>query len=159
MKEITPARAADRLCELGLEESEHSGKNALFERALSRFLALDAGPPQHVFWVPGRLEVFGKHTDYAGGRTLVAAVPKGFAVAAGPRAGSEVHVFDALREQGVVLDSRGREANREGDIARTTGWRNYVQAVVRRLGSNFPGLGLGANLVFASDLPRASGMS
>ena len=133
MKDLTPARVADRLCELGLDEPERSGKAALFELALARFLALGAGPPEHVFWVPGRLEVFGKHTDYAGGRTLVAAVPRGFAVVAGRRAGSEVHVFDALREQGVVLDSVGREAQSPGDGARTTGWRNYVQTVVRRL--------------------------
>src|SRR3954466_10943456 len=97
MKEITPARAADRLCELGLEESEHSGKNALFERALSRFLALDAGPPQHVFWVPGRLEVFGKHTDYAGGRTLVAAAPVPLAVTASARGDSPTRVIAACR--------------------------------------------------------------
>src|SRR5690606_7084874 len=29
------------------------------------------------FFVPGRIEVLGKHTDYAGGRSLLAAVNRG----------------------------------------------------------------------------------
>ena len=33
-----------------------------------------------LFWVPGRVEVAGKHTDYAGGRSLLAAATKGFCV-------------------------------------------------------------------------------
>ena len=45
---------------------------------------LTGGPARHAWWVPGRLEVFGKHTDYAGGRTLVCAVPRGLAVAREP---------------------------------------------------------------------------
>ena len=44
--------------------------------------------------MPGRIEVFGKHTDYAGGRSLLAAVPRGFAVAASPRNDGRVRVMD-----------------------------------------------------------------
>ncbi|MGV2448389.1 UNVERIFIED_CONTAM: galactokinase family protein, partial [Bacillus sp. ATCC 13368] len=32
------------------------------------------------WFVPGRLEVFGKHTDYAGGHSIVAAVDRGIRV-------------------------------------------------------------------------------
>ena len=32
------------------------------------------------WFVPGRLEVFGKHTDYAGGNSLLAAVDRGVTV-------------------------------------------------------------------------------
>ena len=32
------------------------------------------------WFVPGRLEVLGKHTDYAGGRSLLAAVDRGITV-------------------------------------------------------------------------------
>ena len=40
-------------------------------------LRLDGVPPERprrTFFVPGRIEVLGKHTDYAGGRSLVMAV-------------------------------------------------------------------------------------
>src|SRR5262249_36118525 len=38
-------------------------------------------------------------------------------------------------------------------------WRHYVEVTVRRLARNFPGCAFGADVVLASDLPRASGMS
>ena len=151
----TGAYAADRLCELGLDPAERPAKQGLFERALRRFDGLETGRPEHLFWVPGRLEVFGKHTDYAGGRTLVAAVPRGFAVAVGRRADDTVHVIDSARNQSVVLSTNGPS----DEPGPTTGWRKYVETVVGRLSRNFPGSALGANVVLASDLPRASGMS
>ena len=36
------------------------------------------------FYVPGRIEVMGKHTDYAGGRSLLAAASKSFCVVSVP---------------------------------------------------------------------------
>ena len=32
------------------------------------------------FWVPGRVEFLGKHTDYCGGESVLMAVPRGFLV-------------------------------------------------------------------------------
>ncbi len=45
------------------------------------------------------------------------------------------------------------------DTRTLTGWASYVQVVARRLARNFPGAPLGVDLVFASDLPRAAGVS
>ena len=160
MRVVTPLLAVERLIELGLDSAERDAKRTLFELVLGGFRELEAGPPAHVFWVPGRLEVFGKHTDYAGGRTLVAAVPLGFAVAVARREDGMVHVVDAGRRQDMWIDGGGFEGHGSSEaVPATTGWRNYVQTVVHRLARNFPNLRMGANLVFASDLPRASGMS
>lgn len=159
MRVVTPMLAVDRLIELGLDPAGRDAKHALFDRVLEEFRDLHAGPPDHVFWVPGRLEVFGKHTDYAGGRTLVAAVPLGFAVAVARRDDSIIDVVDAGRRQNMRMEGGEIDTAAESDLVATTGWRNYVRTVVRRIARNFPDLRLGANLVFASDLPRASGMS
>src|SRR5947209_1278209 len=57
------------------------------ERKLELFAAVAAalsqpGAPAHCAWfVPGRVEVLGKHTDYAGGRSLVCATERGFCFA------------------------------------------------------------------------------
>ncbi len=108
--------------------------------------------PRWRWWVPGRLEVFGKHTDYAGGRSLVAAVPRGFAVVARERADGVVCVTDAGRGGTVEIDSADpRPASH--------GWSNYVATVVGRLTANFPGATLGTDIVIASDLPSAAGLS
>jgi galactokinase len=94
--------------------------------------------------------VFGKHTDYAGGRTIVAAAPRGFVFLAAPRRAPGVRVVDARTGDEVEAGAAG---------AVFGGWRHYVEVVVRRLSANFPGPPRGASIVFASDVPRASGMS
>jgi galactokinase len=150
---MTGASLARALVERGLQSSEYDGKVRLFEEVLGQHAALQqsVAAPVRAWWVPGRLEVFGKHTDYAGGRTLVASVPRGFAVAARERDDGVVNVVDARNREAVTLRPPFDEA--------FTGWRNYVRVVVRRLARNFQDSALGADIVFSSDLPRASGMS
>jgi galactokinase len=149
---------ADGLVASGLDSAEAPAKRELFDQVLGVFgtRPFVRQPGQFVFWVPGRLEVFGKHTDYAGGRSLVCAVPRGLALAATSRPGS-VHVVDARRQESVTLERVGAD----GTIPpyRHTGWRHYVEVVVRRLARNFPGAPISAEVAFASDLPRAAGMS
>ena len=145
-------RVADHLASLGMAADDAVSRAAQVDRVRAAFAAQTGGPATWSWFVPGRLEVFGKHTDYAGGRTLVAAVPRGFAVAAGPRSDGRVRVRDVRSEVAAEIDP--------ADEARIlTGWASYVQVVARRLAQNFPGAALGLDLVFASDLPRAAGMS
>lgn len=148
---MTGAGLAESLVARGLDPAAAGAKASLFALVLRAFGEVAGGPPRHVWWVPGRLEVFGKHTDYAGGRTLVGAVPSGLAVVVSPRADGSIRVLDARRSDRVVLQP--------GDDAAFTGWHHYVDVVARRLAANFPGAALGADIVFAGDLPRASGMS
>jgi galactokinase len=126
---------------------------------IDRFSAVDAAARQAFgaepvwrLFVPGRLEVFGKHTDYAGGRALVAAVPRGFAVAALPGDGRRVVVFDAASGERGACDMAAPAPGARG-------WLRYVVTVVGRLAANFPGADLSARIVFTSDLPRAAGIS
>jgi galactokinase len=148
---MTGADLAGVLVERGLDPAAGVAKASLFDLVLGAFRSVTGEQARHAWWVPGRLEVFGKHTDYAGGRTLVCAVPSGLAVAASARADGSIRVVDARSGDRVVL-------GRQGDTA-FTGWRHYVDVVTRRLAANFPGASLGGDIVFAGDLPRASGMS
>ena len=136
----------------GLPAADLDGRVALLEEAVRDFHAAHGARPSWMWWVPGRIEVFGKHTDYAGGRSLVAAVPRGFVVVAGPRDDAIISARDA-RWQAAM------EMSLDDDAAVFTGWQNYVGVVARRLKTNFPGARLGADIVFASDLPRAAGVS
>ena len=150
---MTGATLAAMLGGHGLPPGELEAKRDLFDLVLSH-TRQQRGRPLHAWWVPGRLEVFGKHTDYAGGRTLVGAVPRGFAVVARPREDGTLHVVDARRGQEVTLPA-ARPPTPEAYV----GWRHYIDVVARRVAANFPGAPLGADVVIASDLPRASGMS
>jgi galactokinase len=135
----------------GLPAADLDGRVALLDEAVREFRAAQGTDPIWTWWVPGRIEVFGKHTDYAGGRSLVAAVPRGFVIVAGPRADRVVTARDARWRAAMEMTL--------DDAAAFSGWQNYVAVVARRLARNFPGAELGADIVFASDLPRAAGVS
>ncbi len=122
----------------------------MFERALRAMHDGGVTAPSVAVWVPGRLEVFGTHTDYAGGRSLVAALPRGFVFLAAPRTDRVVEVVDALRGERAVIG---------GAQVTPVPWQHYAEVVVSRLDRNFPASRGGATIAFASDLPSAAGMS
>lgn len=108
------------------------------------------------WFVPGRIEVLGKHTDYAGGRTLVAAVDRGVTITCTPPE-------EPPRHAGIIA----RSTALPGDLRISAGtdpqlppghWGRYVQTVVDRLTDNFGPLAP-CGITISSDLPLASGMS
>lgn len=112
------------------------------------------------WFMPGRIEVLGKHTDYGGGRVLVCAVDRGVTVTAqalpdavaGPaRAGvveASTEAFDGTVRLEVGTDPGLPPGH----------WARYVQTVMERLTSNFGEL-RPARISMTSTLPPASGMS
>ena len=143
---------SDHLLSLGFSDDDARSRAALAGAVDRAFAAAVGRPAQWRFWVPGRVELFGKHTDYAGGRSLVAAVPRGFCLAARARADALVRVVDAGRGVETTMDSTDARADRPG-------WATYVATAVARLAANFPEAALGADIVLASDLPPAAGLS
>src|SRR5262245_10034625 len=141
----------DQFARAGFDSGDAASRAALVDEAVAAFRQTTGHRPAWAWFVPGRIEIFGKHTDYAGGRSLVAAVPRGFAVVAGPRPDGIVSAVDARWRVSMEV--------RPGDPRKFGGWASYVAVVTRRLASNFPGAGLGATIVFSSDLPRAAGLS
>lgn len=108
---------------------------------------------QVAFWVPGRIEVLGKHTDYGGGRSLLCAIERGICIAARARTDSAVRVVDANSGDAIEFRLSADVESRPGH------WSNYPITVARRIAMNFPGSLTGADIVFASDLPAAAGVS
>ncbi len=107
-------------------------------------------PPTHAWWVPGRVEVLGKHTDYAGGQVLNCATDVGLVVVACPS--NELIVRVTSNERSITVPLRP-------DTHVDSGLGTYVAAVARRLSRHFPGLKYGCHIAIASNLPAASGMS
>ncbi|MDB4917719.1 MAG: galactokinase [Gemmatimonadetes bacterium] len=140
--------AVDRLVAEGMSLVEAKAKERLLTNC-SRHVH----EPAVSFFVPGRIEVLGKHTDYAGGRSLLCTMERGFVMMSAPRADTVVRVTNAMtdetRELRIGAEQRGERGH----------WSAYFAAVAQRLASDFPHAGRGANIAFASDLPAASGMS
>lgn len=148
-----------RLLAAGMGEHEAERKEALLGKAVGTLVGLSHVGDDVVFraWVPGRIEFLGKHTDYAGGRSLLCAAERGICIAAARRRDDVLRVHDAVSGDAVEF-SLAEHASLETAAARS-GWSTYVHAVAARVVRNF-GLPLsGADIVIASDLPQAAGMS
>ncbi|MGV3708521.1 MAG: galactokinase family protein [Gemmatimonas sp.] len=104
--------------------------------------------------VPGRIEVLGKHVDYAGGRSLLCAVERGFVVVARPHADRSIVVRDATRREAIFMPLDVRSPTPSGPP-----WNVYLSAVARRFTRNFGADVLGCDIAIASNLPPAAGVS
>lgn len=106
------------------------------------------------WFVPGRLEVLGKHTDYMGGRSLLAAVDRGItATLVGVETPRARFVVSTTAVPGELFLTPGVDPGLPAGH-----WGNYVQAALDRLALNFGELSP-ARITFDSNLPLASGMS
>lgn len=139
----------------GMSAPESAAKATLFEKLDRELRLLKAGTPHPHFalFVPGRLEFLGKHTDYAGGRSIVCAIERGICLVAAARSDAQIRILDVGRDSSAnfALDAAIQPSARH--------WSNFPMTVASRLAHDFPAMRTGANIAFASDLPRASGMS
>jgi galactokinase len=151
---VTSGEWRDRVGSLALDPDAASEATRHFEQVERVFTErFPDGGPTRAWWVPGRIEVLGKHTDYGGGRSLLAAVGRGFHWLAAPATDGRIEIVDA--RTGVSCDLA-----LAADVPHQPGhWSNYVISVVRRLARDFPGSHTGMQAVFSSSLPKAAGLS
>jgi galactokinase len=138
--------AAERLAAAGVSGAGLADAQRLLQLSGA---ALGRGPA-YAWWVPGRIEVLGKHTDYAGGRVLNCATDLGLVVCAARNEVQRLRVVSGQQRIDLPLSAA---ASAQG------GWGTYVATVARRLARHFPPLAAGADISIAANLPPAAGMS
>lgn len=148
-------RAIEALERAGFSVGMARRKGGQFARLAERLKAESHhGSARAAAWfVPGRIEVFGKHTDYAGGRSVVAAAERGFCGVAVARDDDAIQLIDQARQLETQFPLGHDPATAPA------GWSNYPLTVVRRMLANFETVRQGVSIAFASDLPPAAGMS
>lgn len=102
-------------------------------------------------FIPGRIEILGKHTDYCGGRSIVCAIDRGFRAEIDERPDGKL-VLDNLDTREKVSIDLAQPVTAHGH------WSNYAAEAARRLTANFGSLN-GVSIRFRSDLPKAAGLS
>ncbi len=126
----------------------------LTDRALAALEQLDGTSTEvRQYFVPGRIEVLGKHTDYAGGRSLLCAAERGMCFAVAPRDDDRMRIVDGRLGENVEFAISPSVRAEPGH------WSNYPMTMARRLARNFPGTLKGADIGLVGDLPLAAGMS
>jgi galactokinase len=161
---IRAADAEELSLPAGLDVAQTSRNFALAARRLGA-AGVAASAPALGFWVPGRVEVAGKHTDYAGGRSLLCAVTRGFYAVSAQRDDAlfRVHVsfgLSAAQDEATLRLQPEPSPSGEVEAGGAAGqeWVKYPAAVARRLTRNWGPL-LGVELALECDLPEDSGLS
>ena len=118
-----------------------------------RFATRFRGAPR-LFFAPGRVNLIGAHLDYSGGDVLPLAVDRGVYVAARLAENGRCRV--ASREQEQQVEVATADLGGKGDPKH--GWANFPLGVVAAFRER-TGRAFGVDLLFAGDLPMASGLS
>jgi galactokinase len=106
------------------------------------------------FFVAGRIELVGKHTDYGGGRSLVCAVEKGFSLTFSATDNDYITLINDDTNEVITFRVRPDLPIRENH------WAKYPQTVAKRIARNFKSRKLvGVDINFTSNLPQAAGLS
>jgi len=152
---LDETRLTGRLIECGLNGPPAGATARQFARAASALL--DDGVADEAeavaLYVPGRIEVLGKHTDYCGGHSLVAAAQRGICFVVVPRSDAFIRALAPDLKDAC-------EFAIAGDIVPAVGhWSNYPMTVARRVARNFPGDLRGAAIAYCGNLPPDAGMS
>ena len=106
---MTAEHLALALSASGLSGEAVTAHAAQFERLLATLGRERTDRDEWDAWyVPGRVEVLGKHTDYGGGRSLICAAERGFCVVAAPRRDIRLSITDIGRGVTLQLDPAAR---------------------------------------------------
>ena len=146
---------AERLEVAGLLPDEARRKAEVFagvDAALETWRTANRGVPVERRFVPGRIEVLGRHMGAGGGRSLLAALGRGVCIAAAPREDALLRIRDAGRGLSAELPLDAPPQRRE------SGWERSALAAAALLSRDVPNL-RGADVALGSDLPRGAGLS
>ena len=147
-------RVAMRLKAAGVDSAQTDSRARLFESCAAILLANGLQQTSHAtaFFIPARIEILGKHTDYAGGCSLVAAAQRCLCLVSVPRNDNILRIFDASQNRHITI-----QLGTDRRIPRGH-WANYPATVARRLERDFAIGFVGADVGMASDIPAAAGL-
>jgi len=114
--------------------------------------------PEHIVRAPGRVNLLGEHVDYNDGFVLPAAIDRATYIAFSP-AGTDHTTLTALdMNQRVSFSPHTIPSKTQADGSPLPEWAHYPAGVLWALNENQVETG-GLNAVFASNVPRGSGLS
>jgi galactokinase len=130
----------------------------LIERLTGLFQQRFGDAPAHIARAPGRVNLLGEHVDYNDGFVLPAAIDRATYIAFSPAGSERTTLVAADFEQEASFHPGTVAAKSQTNGSPLAEWAQYPAGVMWALGEE----GLvtaGLNAVYASDVPRGSGLS
>ena len=139
------------------KEADRSGEgNSALDRALALYRETYGAEPEHVAFAPGRVNLIGDHTDYAGGLVFPAAMTDGCACAVGP----DDSVLSAVSGDVGGAASVGVSGSLTASgLAGEPSWFRYAAGTFEVMRRTFAPRAAGSRMAVASDVPSGSGLS
>ena len=130
----------------------------LIERITGVFHEIFGGAPAHLVRAPGRVNLLGEHVDYNDGFVLPAAIDRATYIAFSPT-GTDLSTLVAVDfNQRASFSPKTIPSKTQADGSPLPEWAHYPAGVMWSLNENQLET-QGMNAVFASNVPRGSGLS
>lgn len=145
----------------GIVNRQHSCYNRPMEikdQITDIFQKTFGSAPEHIVRAPGRVNLLGEHVDYNDGFVLPAAIDRATYIAFSP-SGTDLSTVQAVdMKQQASFSSKTIPSKTQADGSPLPEWAQYPAGVLWALHEE-PLDTNGMNAVFASDVPRGSGLS
>lgn len=130
----------------------------LIDHVTTRFKEKFGHAPAHIARAPGRVNLLGEHVDYNDGFVLPAAIDRATYIAFSPTNAPHSTLWATDFDQQASFSAEGIATKTQPDSSPLPEWALYPAGVMWALmEEKLPALSM--NAVFASDVPRGSGLS
>src|SRR5215208_7128007 len=131
---------------------------ALIDHITDIFQATFGKAPVHIARAPGRVNLLGEHVDYNDGFVLPAAIEQATYIAFSPTDADQTTLVAADFDQQASFSPQTIPSKTQADGSPLLEWAQYPAGVMWALTENQLEA-RGMNAVYASDVPRGSGLS
>ena len=130
----------------------------IIDHIISTFQQTYGHAPAHIARAPGRVNLLGEHVDYNDGFVLPAAIDRATYVAFSPADADQTRLVAADFDQEAFFSPRTIPLKTQTDGSPLPEWAQYPAGVMWALNENHLEA-RGLNAVYASNVPRGSGLS
>jgi galactokinase len=130
----------------------------LIDRIVSTFQGNFGSEPAHIARAPGRVNLLGEHVDYNNGFVLPAAIDRATYIAFSPANSDQTKLIAADFDQEASFSPQTIPLKTQTDGSPLPEWAHYPAGVTWALTQDNLGT-RSINAVYASDVPRGSGLS
>jgi len=132
--------------------------NELINQITNIFQEKFGGAPVHIARAPGRVNLLGEHVDYNDGFVLPAAIDRATYIAFSPTDSDQTRLAAVDFDQQASFSPQTIPSKTQPDGSPLPEWALYPAGVMWALNENKMAA-RGMNAVYASDVPRGSGLS